>query len=172
MTATFPARPSVYNLTSVMEEIERSIRVSLRAAPADVYRWQRSSTTGVASENLREIETVSAILRATILEGKDINLDSLLIPHVDLVEYSCNAGGDHSLLRPLSSDPRLNRNLMIAEFISAFTKYRYVMFEVWDRRKELYAYEAMVVNPTLKDRRYCLLWSLLMGRCPYSAAQY
>ena len=150
MTTTFtaPARPNVNNLTTAMQEIERASGVSLRAATADAYRWRCGSTTGVASENLPEVETVSATLRNAILDGKDVNLASLLIPNFDLGEYSRYAGGDGSqhLLRPLSSDPRLNRNLTLAEFISAFNKYRNVMCEVWDRRKELDGYEAIVVS--------------------------
>ena len=147
-TSIAPARPYVNNLTSAMEELERSTGVSLRAATTEAYRWRRSSTTGVASESLPEVETVSATLKTAILDGKDVNLASLLIPHFDLGEYSRYAGGDGSphLLRPLSSDPRLNRNLTLAEFISAFNKYRNVMCEVWDRRKELDAYEAIVVG--------------------------
>ena len=83
-----------------MEELERSTGVSLRAATTEAYRWRRSSTTGVASESLPEVETVSATLKTAILDGKDVNLASLLIPHFDLGEYSRYAGGDGS---PISS---------------------------------------------------------------------
>ena len=127
---------------------QHSIGVSLRAATAETYRWRRCSTTGVTSESLPEIETVSAMLKTAILDSKDVNLASLLIPHFDLGEYSCYVGSDssHHLLHLLSSDPGLNRNLTLAEFISPFNKYRNVMCEVWDRRKELDAYEAIVVG--------------------------
>ena len=46
MSTTFPAhaRPSVYNLTSPMEKLERSTGGSLRVATAEAYRWRRCST--------------------------------------------------------------------------------------------------------------------------------
>ena len=96
----------------------------------------------------RHLQMVSPALRAAILDGKDTNLASLLIAHFDLGDYSRYTGvdGSHHLLRPLSSDPRLNRNLTLAEFIAAFNKYRNIMCEVWDRRKELDAYEAIIVG--------------------------
>ena len=131
-----------------MEELEHSTVVSLHATTTEGYQWRRCSATGVTSESLPEVETVSATLKEAILDGKDVNLASLLISLFDLGEYSCYVGGDgsHHLLRPLPSDPHLNRNFTLAEFISAFNKYRNAMCEVWDRCKELDAYEAIVVG--------------------------
>ena len=141
---------TTYNLTTAMEDIERSTRTSLRATSAfvDTTRWQQRTTAGYASESLPEVETVSPALRSAILDGKDVNLACLLIPHFDLGDYSRYAGldGCQQLLRPLSSDPRLNRNLTLSEFVTAFNKYRNIMCEVWQRRKELDAYEAIVVG--------------------------
>ena len=70
---------------------------------------------GFASESLPEVETVSSALRSGILEGKDVNLACLFIPHFDLGDYSRYTGVDRcqQLLRPLSSDPRLNRTLTV-----------------------------------------------------------
>ena len=48
--------------------------------------------------------------------------------------------------RPMSSDPRLNRNLTLPKFICAFNKYRNIMCEVWNRRQEIDAYEAVIVG--------------------------
>ena len=98
------------------------------------------------SENLPEVETVSPTLRSAILDGKDVNLASLLIPRSASNSRYAGAYGFEHLLRSLSSDPRLNRNLTLPEFICAFNKYRNSMCEVWDRRKELDAYEAIVVG--------------------------
>ena len=141
---------TVYNLTTAMEDIERSTCTSPRATSAfvDTTRWQQRSTAGYASESLPEVETVSPALRSAILDGKDVNLACLLIPHFDLGDYSRYAGVDgcQQLLRPLSSDPRLNQNLTLSEFVTAFNKYRNIMCEVWQRRKELDAYEAIVVG--------------------------
>ncbi|KAI0240521.1 hypothetical protein LSAT2_008751, partial [Lamellibrachia satsuma] len=121
-----PRGNGTYTLTTAMTSIERATEKSLRYEPAfaDSYRWQ-CSTSGILSENLPDVETVSPALRSSILEGKYGNLASLLIPHFDLGEHSCYAGVDsfEHLFRPLSSDPRLNRKLILPEFICAFNKY-------------------------------------------------
>jgi len=49
----------------------------------------RCSMTSVASESLPEVETITITLKTAIIDGKDVNLASLLIPHFDLGEYSC-----------------------------------------------------------------------------------
>ena len=87
---------TVYNLTTAMEDIERSTCTSLRATSAfvDTTRWQQRSTAGFASESQPEVETVSPALRSAILDGKDVNLACLLIPHFDLGDYSRYAGVD------------------------------------------------------------------------------
>ena len=116
-TGTSLHATSAFNLTTVMENIEHSTGTSLRAMSAfvDSTRWQQRSTAGFASESLLEVGTVSPALRSAILDSKDFNLACLLIPHFDLGEYSRYAGVDgcQHLLRPLSSDPRLNRNLTL-----------------------------------------------------------
>ena len=78
---------------------------------------RQQSTAGFASESLSEVETVSPALRSAILEGKDVNLACLLIPHFNLGQYShyAGVGGCQQLLRQLSSDPRLNRNLTLCQ---------------------------------------------------------
>ena len=150
MRTTLDTTGTTFTLTTAMEDIERSTGTSLRATSAfiDTTRWQPRSTAGFASESLPEVETVSPALRSAILDGKDVNLACLLIPHFDLGDYSRYAGVDgcQQLLRPLSSDPRLNRNLTMSEFVTSFNKYRNIMCEVWERRKELDAYEAIVVG--------------------------
>ena len=94
---------TVFNLTTAMEDIERSTGTSLRATSAFVgsTRWQHGSTAGFASESLPEVETVSPALRSAILEGKGVNLACLLIPHFDLGDYSryARVDGCRQLLR-------------------------------------------------------------------------
>ena len=144
MRSSRDAAATTFNLTTVMEKIERSTGTSLRATSAFVNStiWQQRSTAGFASESLPEVDTVSPALRSAILDSKDVNLACLLIPHFDLGEYSryTRVDGCQHLLRPLSSDPRLNRNLTLSEFVSSFNKYRNIMCEVWERRNELDAY--------------------------------
>ena len=88
-TSVPPRGNGTYTLTTAMTSIERAMEKSLRFEPAfaDSYRWP-CSTSGIPSENLPDVETVSPDLRSAILEGKDVNLASLLIPNFDLGEYS------------------------------------------------------------------------------------
>ena len=144
-SSMLPQRSTVFTLTTAMERLEQSTRVSSRCAPAtaltDCPLWRR----GFTSEDLPEVEVVPTAVRAAILDGKDVNLAMLLMPNFDLGEYSRYS--DHAqFLRPLSSDPCLNHNLTLAEFITAFNKYRNIMCEEWDRRQGLDAYEATVVG--------------------------
>ena len=136
---------TVYNLTTAMEDIERSTGTSLRATSGfvDSTRWQQRSTAGFVSESLPEVETVSPALRSAILEGKDVILACLLIPHFDLSEYSSCAGvyGYQQLLRQLSSDPRFNRNLTLSEFVTSFNNIVTSCVRTWERRMELDAYQ-------------------------------
>ena len=95
---------------------------------------------------------MSHALRMALLEGKDINVASPLIPHFDLGKFSHYVGVDgfEHVLRPLSSDPRLNNNPSLPKFICAFNKYRNIMCEVGDHRKESDAYEAIMVGTALR----------------------
>lgn len=92
---------------------------------------------GYSQESLPFVETVSPTLRKNILEGKDINLAALLIPYFNVVEKKDND-------RP---DPRLNKQLSIAEFVSAFGIYKSIMCEVFpQRRAELDLYERDIIE--------------------------
>ena len=148
-SSMLPQRPTVFTLTTAMERLEQSTGVSSRCAPTTALTDCPVGWRGFTSEDLPEVEVVPTAVRAAILDGKDVNLAMLLMPNFDLGEYSrySESESDHAqFLRPLSSDPRLNRNLTLAEFITAFNKYRNIMCEIWDRRQELDAYEAMVVG--------------------------
>lgn len=60
-----------------------------------------------------------ANLKKDILEGKDMNLASLLIASQDVVENKSYACGEVSLALK-TRDPRFNRKLSIAEFVLSF----------------------------------------------------
>ena len=87
------------------------------------------------------------IYKKDILEGKDINLATLLIPFYDCpTKYSVDANGieDNVTGKP---DIRLNRRLSIQEFIRAFGKYKRVMTSVFDDRgTERDAYEDDIID--------------------------
>ena len=71
---------------------------------------------GYSSESLRHVELVSPMIRKKILEGKNVNLAVLLIPHYEGVMtneersdlYSCSTK---------KSDHRLNKILDLSSFI-------------------------------------------------------
>ena len=132
-----PVAQVAYSLTTAMQGIERSTGISLRATDCSFQSLPTSTatTSGIPSEQLPAVETVSPAVRAAIFNGNDINLATLLMPHSELNQP-----------RPMSSDPRLNRNLTLPEFICAFNKYRNIMCEVWNRRHELDKYEGIIVE--------------------------
>ena len=98
---------------------------------------------GYSAESLPFIETVAPQIRKNILEGKDVNLASLLIPNHSGNSHFINNFGE-KVEKP---DPRLNRDLSIGEFIQAFGIYKSIMCEAYpDRRPELDLYERDVVD--------------------------
>ena len=101
---------------------------------------------GYSSESLPHVELVSPMIRRKIIEGKDINLAVLLIPHYEGAMtneersemYSC------STRKP---DHRLNKILDLSSFMKAFGIYKSVMTEVYSQRqKELDLYERNIID--------------------------
>ena len=101
---------------------------------------------GYSSESLPHVELVSPMIRKKILEGKNVNLAVLLIPHYEGVMtneersdlYSC------STKKP---DHRLNKILDLSSFMKAFGIYKSVMTEVYpQRQKELDLYERNIID--------------------------
>jgi hypothetical protein len=79
---------------------------------------------GVRSDSYTNVDIVSPNLQKQIIEGKDINLASLLMHN-----YECpqkRSISTESLEVQLSGkpDPRLNRSLSISEFLKAFENTR------------------------------------------------
>jgi hypothetical protein len=71
-----------------------------------------------------DIETVPKGLRKAIIEGYNVNLIRLLLPR-DNKKYSRDDDEDEdkSVYLKQKTDPRLDKNLTILEFILAFTRY-------------------------------------------------
>ena len=96
---------------------------------------------GFSSESLPHVNTVPPTLRKAIIEGKDINLASLLIP------YHLNSNYLEDDKKSEKPDPRLSKSLSIGEFITAFGTYKSVMCESFPhRREELDLYERDIVE--------------------------
>ena len=96
---------------------------------------------GFAAESLPFVETVSPALRRQIIEGKDVNLASLLIPH-----FNCSTSDDKGKV-----DPQLHKSLTIGEFIQAFGIYKSIMCGAFPkRRQELDLYERDIIDMASK----------------------
>ena len=125
--------------------------------PTPTYTVSRPGRlmNGAASDSLPFVEIVSPQLRRDIILGKNINLPSLLIPGAksgdsDLTNRSILIGEETIPLKPLT-DPRLQKNLTIQEFITAFTIYRNIMCSTFpDRREELDAYLRDIIDMSTK----------------------
>ena len=88
-------------------------------------------------------------LRSKILEGNDINLVSLILPSPECDKSIATGGSITAVFK--SSDPRLNRDLSIGQFLVAFSIYRDVICSVYpERRQELDAYLALIGDLNLK----------------------
>lgn len=85
------------------------------------YARHQRSPTRTNCRDVRHQGFRPMAVRSAILEGTCVKLASPLIPHFNLGEYRRYAGveGFKHLLRPLSSDPRLNRNVTLPEFVCA-----------------------------------------------------
>lgn len=106
------------------------------AAPAQAFGRRFVSPASV---------TVSPHLRNNIVQGKNINLATLLLPSPAADRQMVDCGDVTVLLK--TSDPRLQRNLPFAEFVVAFSIYRDILCQVFpDRREELDLYIAMMAD--------------------------
>lgn len=96
-------------------------------------------TQGTPSGDLPFIELVSSQLRSDIVQGKDVNLASLLIQgytsESELGQRFLVFGSEAVPLRPLK-DQRLKKPLTIQEFIKAFSIYRNIMCQVYPNRRD------------------------------------
>ena len=95
-----------------------------------------SSSYGIHPELLKNTDYVSDSLKDKIVNGKYVNMASLLIPEFELSER-----------KDKYRDARLNRSLNIEEFISAFTKYKRIhcAHHPW-RKGELDEYLSHIID--------------------------
>ncbi|XP_040207742.1 uncharacterized protein LOC120938098 [Rana temporaria] len=117
--ATLEARP----LTPVHD----TVVVSALASPL--------TGTPESSSTVIPAHLVSASLRKDILEGKDVNLASLLVSVHDVADNRAYAWGDVSVVVK-SKDPRLSRKLTVTEFVLAFGMFRDIICSAAPNRRE------------------------------------
>lgn len=125
--------------------VDRTITTGFENMPAMLPRDNQVGYTqtryGYSAESLPFIETVHPSLRKQIVEGKDVNLASLLIP------YYTGTHSDASVSSKEKPDPRLNQDLSLPQFIQAFGIYKNIMCEAHpQRRQELDLYERDMVD--------------------------
>ncbi|KAM4705103.1 uncharacterized protein WCC33_009958 [Rhinophrynus dorsalis] len=105
-----------------------------------------SATIGSPVPAISPAHFIPNHLKKDIIEGKDINLVSLLISSHDSVEnkaFSC----DQVSVVLKTKDPRLGKKLSVTEFVLAFSLYRDVICSVHpERREELDHYLYRVVE--------------------------
>ncbi|XP_039668973.1 uncharacterized protein LOC120566512 [Perca fluviatilis] len=95
---------------------------------------------------------ISAHLRAKILQGKDVNLVSLILPSPECERDVVSGDGFSAVFK--SADPRLCKELSIGQFLVAFGLFREVICSVYpDRRAELDSYLALIGDLNLKYGR-------------------
>ncbi|XP_040288600.1 ATP-binding cassette sub-family B member 5-like [Bufo bufo] len=98
-----------------------------------------STATGagipVTAPSIMPAHFVPANLKKDILEGRDVNLASLLVATRDLSDSRVIACGDVSVILK-GRDHRLNRKLTVPEFVLAFSLYRDVICSVRPERRE------------------------------------
>jgi len=132
--------PSEANFGTVLAALEQQTRdvIIPREAGTGSSSYVRTRY-GYAAESLPFVETVSPQARKNIIEGKDVNLASLLIPYYTGPNI-CTDKAD-------KPDQRLNKNLSICEFIQAFGIFTNIMCEAFaNRRNELDLYERDIVD--------------------------
>ena len=74
------------------------------------------------SDSYSNIDIISPSLERQIIEGKDVNLASLLIPNYECPQTHTITTNSLEVNVPGKPDVRLNRALTIQEFIKAFGK--------------------------------------------------
>ncbi|CAG2190912.1 unnamed protein product [Mytilus edulis] len=106
-----------------------------------------STRNGVRSDSFTNVDIVSPNIQRNIIEGKDINLTTLLISNYENPQAHNITADEIKVNLSSKPDPRLNRNLNIQDFIQAFGKYKRIMCVSYpERREELDAYEADLIQ--------------------------
>ncbi|XP_056401083.1 uncharacterized protein LOC130294952 [Hyla sarda] len=141
---------SLSSLQSRMDTMEKG-GASQASVPPTVVAAAAPATSAVAvplgrgttPPKITPSHFIPAAIRRDILDGKDVNLASLLISTQDVTETKTVACGEVSVVFK-SKDARLNRKLTIVEFVIAFSLYRDVVCTAKPERREeldLYLYK-------------------------------
>ncbi|CAC5375549.1 unnamed protein product [Mytilus coruscus] len=99
---------------------------------------------GANSDDFNNIDIVSSSLQRQIIDGTDVNITALLIPHYECLQSHADIIEDNLIGKP---DFRLNRTLTIPEFIKAFGKCKRIRLKAYPEcRAEVDANEEDIID--------------------------
>ncbi|MGH0140434.1 UNVERIFIED_CONTAM: hypothetical protein FKN15_015978 [Acipenser sinensis] len=125
-----------------------TLGTSFSVPPVPPPEFNLSSATVASSSSPRAItsHSISPKIRKLIIEGKDVNLVSILIASSEFLDHRVVDCGDVSVTLK-SRDPRLQKSLSVGEFVLAFSIYRDILCSVYPHRlQELNQYLFLVVE--------------------------
>ncbi|XP_033761968.1 uncharacterized protein LOC117343634 [Pecten maximus] len=138
---TEPDHGTLRSAYAVIEQSNHSSSLP-QTGESQSFITRHTGPNGIPPDLMPHLDIVSPSLRKHILEGKDVNLSTLLIPgyELSLPQNSC----PHSHIKV---DKRLTERLTISEFILAFGKYRRIVTDVFKQRQlELDMYESLIIR--------------------------
>ncbi|CAG2229400.1 unnamed protein product [Mytilus edulis] len=122
--------------------LESAIRCS-NSRPTDSAPEATSTGKVYYAEDLPKMDFVAPSIKKQIIEGRDINLATLLAPKYDIPQNQTMQSRGFTVELSSKKDVRLDHNLSIEEFNRAFRKYRNIMGKAFPQRKvELEQYES------------------------------
>ncbi|XP_074539253.1 uncharacterized protein LOC141800545 [Halichoeres trimaculatus] len=132
-SASAPSLQSVVSLPAINNSIVSPPQSLASAVPAPM----------IGRPYIPTAANISPSLRQKILQGKYVNLVSIILPSPECDQKISSNENVSVILK--SSDPRMSRDLSIGEFLVAFGIYRDVICAVYpERRIELDAYLALI----------------------------
>jgi hypothetical protein len=114
--------------------------------PTDSGNMASSKVTAVMFPHLHLVKPTQ---RQTIIEGKYINLASLLVPPSDNHDIR-QIEADGTVITVKAKDARLQRDLSLQEFIEAFNMFKNILCGIENRRVELDSYLQDIIDMTLQ----------------------
>ena len=144
-------------ITTALASLSVPAVVGVQPVPSPSVEHCHSLATAVPSLSLGRpyipvSANISSRLRSKILQGRDVNLVSLILPSPECDKSLVAGDGFSAVVK--SADPRLNKDLSFGQFVVAFGIFRDVICSVYpDRRVELDSYLALVGDLFLRYGR-------------------
>ncbi|MGH0170760.1 UNVERIFIED_CONTAM: hypothetical protein FKN15_059662 [Acipenser sinensis] len=143
-----------------------TLGTSFSVPPVPPPEFNLSSATVASSSSPRAItsHSISPKIRKLIIEGKDVNLVSILIASSEFLDHRVVDCGDVSVTLK-SRDPRLQKSLSVGEFVLAFSIYRDILCSVYPYRlQELNQYLFLVVELAVRYGALCSINTTVLSQ--------